>query len=107
MVDPLNYILNKLSRDKRCCHKCVYCIAGYFNTSTSYRCDLSGIPIDNNEVDSKSCWRFVRRRKGIPKERQIHNTWVNRIRRNWFYIIIATSTLITLIISILKIFNMI
>ena len=111
MVDPLNYILNKLSRDKRCCHKCVYCNTSFFAvgnySSTSYRCDLKGISIDNDKVDNKSCWRFARRREMIPLERQIYNTWVNRIKRNWFYITIASCTVIGLIVTILKTLNII
>ena len=111
MVDPLNYILNKLSRDKRCCHECIYCISSFFAvdtySSTSYRCGLKGISIDKDKVDSKSCWRFARRLEGIPLKRQIYNTWVNRIKRNWFYIIVATCTVIGLIITILKTLNII
>jgi hypothetical protein len=68
---------------------------------------LRGFPIDEKEIDSKSCWRFARRKEGIPIERQKNDTTVNRIKRNWYYIIMATCTVIALIVALLKTLGMI
>ena len=107
MVDPLNYVLNRLSRNPRCCHKCLYCDFIFFDTLKSYSCSLRGFPIDEKEIDSKSCWRFVRRKEGISIERQKNDTTVNRIKRNWYYIIMASCTVVALIVTLLKMFGMI
>lgn len=107
MVDPLNYVLNKLSRNARCCHKCIYCNFNFFGALTSYSCDLRGFSIDQKEIDSKSCWRFAGRKEGIPIERQKHDTIVNRAKRNWYYIIMVVCAIIALIVTLLKTFGMI
>jgi len=108
MSKLLNFSFNKLSRQKRSCRNCIYYRSGHFGHSVIFRkCEVYGISISENEVDRKSCWRFGRRKEGISIERQIHEHWINRLKRNWFYIIIATSTIITLIITTLKLFNVI
>jgi len=107
MVDPLNYVLNKLSRNTRCCHKCIYCNFSFVDSLKSYSCDLRGFPIDEKEVDSKSCWRFARRKEGIPIERQKYDTIVNRIKRNWYYITMAICAILALIVTLLKTLGMI
>jgi hypothetical protein len=70
-----------------------------------YKCNVYGNEIQKSEVDKKSCWRFGRRNEGVPLERQIHDHWINRLKRNWFYVIMATIGIITLIITILTIFS--
>jgi hypothetical protein len=106
MVDPLNSILNKTNKH-RCCHKCIYCNFFGFDTLKSYSCDLKGFSIDEQEIDSKSCWRFVRRKEGIPLERQKHNTKVNRLKRNWYFVIMAFCAIAGLLITLLKILGII
>lgn len=107
MVDQLNHVLNKLSRNNKCCHKCIYCGSGFFDSLKSYRCELKGNTIDEREVDSKSCLRFVGKKAGIPVQRQMYNTKINKIKRNWYYIVIATCTVIGLVITLLKTLGMI
>jgi len=107
----MNFVFDKLSRKKRSCHDCIYlesaCLFGPTFSITSYTCKVYGNDIEPKEVNTKSCWRFGRRKEGIPIERQIYDHWVNRLKRNWFYIIVAISTIIGLIITIVKAFNII
>jgi len=107
----MNFVFSKLSRKKRSCYDCIYLestfLAGPSFMISSYKCTIYGNDVDENNVKTKSCWRFGRRKEGIPLERQIHDHWINRLKRNWFYIIIAIATTITSIITILKAFNVI
>lgn len=100
MIDPLNSILNKMSKNRHC-HKCIYCNFFGFDALKSYSCDLKGFSIDEQEIDSKSCWRFVGRKEGIPLDRQKHDTKVNRLKRNWRYVIGAICSVAGLIIALL------
>jgi len=103
--------MHALSRKKRSCHECIYLdytfFAGRSFAIKSYKCSAYGNDIEESEVDTKSCWRFGRRKEGIPLERQIHDHWINRLKRNWHYIIGTTIAIITLTITILKAFNVI
>lgn|GEM_PF-7112665 len=105
-MNPLSYITYKNSQDI-CCNKGVYCSCGWVMvgrgpaTITSCKCDLHGYYIDKGEVDTKSCWRFVRKKNGISRERQIENTTFNRLTRNWFKIIGAIGIVIASVIAAL------
>ena len=109
--------MSKQTRKKRSCHECIFLdytavmgsdLKGRSSwKSEYYKCNVYGNEIQKSEVDTKSCWRFGRRKEGIPLERQIHDHWINRLKRNWHYIIGTTIAIITLTITILKAFNVI
>jgi len=123
MSKLLNSIFNKLSRKKRSCHDCIYLedrstFLGVINirgdssskSSILFNCGVYGTDIKENEANVKSCWRFGRKKEGIPIERQINDHWINRLKRNWDKIIIVLCTIIGTIIgmiAILKTLNII
>ena len=111
MSKQFNFILNRLTREKRSCRECIFLNYSFFGgvdfEIEHYKCNVYGNEIQKSEVDKKSCWIFGRRKEGIPLDRQIHDHWINRLKRNWFSIVMATIAITTLTITILKAFNVI
>jgi len=103
-LNPITYLIHRNSQDI-CCHLCVYGYCGWIMLAhveiTSCKCNLHGHNIDKTKVATKSCWRFVKEKKGISLERQIENTWYNKLTRNWFKIITAIVIVIGAVLAIL------
>lgn len=102
---------NLFKRQKRSCRDCAYLkLFGVsdLNGPSSlelFSCKRDHSRIEKNELDSKSCRKFIRQKEGFPLEQQIHDLWINRLKRNWYYVCALTISLILLIIAVWKLLN--
>ena len=101
------------NKQKKSCRNCAYLHSGFVGLvdltgkhedmmSESFRCKRDDSSIDNNEVDTKVCKKFMRSKKGMSLEQQEHSKLSNRLKRNWYYVSALTIALIGLIIAIWK-----
>jgi hypothetical protein len=119
--------------EKKSCRDCAYLQSyawGFGNRNGSFtshgfsNCRANGSSIEENELDTKSCDKFLRKKEGMTLEQQIeeqkqeetkkqqlaeqarlkkeHDRLRNRLRRNWYYVSALTIALIGLIIAIWK-----
>lgn len=87
-------------------------------------CRQKKLSFDEKDLDNKLCEKFLRKKEGMTLEQQIeeqkqeqkrreevaeqaritkeHNRLLNRLKRNWHYIIGAIGTIITVTIAIWK-----
>ena len=98
-------------RQKKACRDCAY--LSFFgamdldgpSSVESFSCKCDHSHIEKNELDSKSCRKFIRKKEGLTLEQQIHGLWINRLKRNWYYISALAISFIVLIITVWKLLN--
>jgi len=94
--------------------------------STSLRywnCEADRSSVGKNELDSRSCMKFMRKKEGMTLEQQIEEEkqqkaieekerlvkeqkrLSNRLRRNWYYVSALVISLIMLTITVWKLLN--
>jgi hypothetical protein len=99
-------MVDLLKKGKKSCRDCAY--LGYWamselirdKTYESWHCKRGDSPIEETELDTKSCNKFLRKKKGMTLEQQEQNRMVNRLRRNWYYVSALVIGIIGLIIAI-------
>ena len=88
-----------------------------------WNCKVDGSSVDKNELDSRSCNKFMRKKEGMTLEQQIEEEkqqriieeqerlakeqkrFSNRLRRNWYYVSALAISLIALIITVWKLLH--
>ena len=117
--------------EKKSCRDCAYLRYGFFvfggggrsRESESWNCRVDRSSVDKNELDSRSCNKFMRKKKGMTLEQQIEEEkqqkiieeqerlakeqkrFSNRLRRNWYYVSALAISLIILVITVWKLLN--
>jgi len=125
--------MSKPIDEKKSCRECAYHQSyawafgnrnGSFTTNGFSNCRANGLSIDENELDTKFCDKFLRKKEGITLEQQIeeqkqeqkqkqeaeekerlakeYRRLPNRLKRNWYYVCALAIALITLGITIWK-----
>lgn len=125
--------MSKPIDEKKFCRECAYHRSyawafgnrnGSSTTNGFSNCRANGLSIDENELDTKFCDKFLRKKEGMSFEQQIeeqkqeqkrreevaeqaritkeHNRLSNRLKRNWYYVPSLTISLIVLAITIWK-----
>ena len=117
--------------EKKSCRDCAYLQYGYWcfggrgrsDMNERWNCKVYGSSIDKTELDSRSCNKFMYKKKGMTLEQQIEEEkqrkvieekevlakeqkrFPNRLRRNWYYISALAIALIALIITVWKLLH--
>lgn len=47
-----------------------------------YNCEFDGSSINKNELDTKSCQKFIPKKEGVSLQQQTDDLWINRLKRN-------------------------
>jgi xanthine dehydrogenase molybdopterin-binding subunit B len=117
--------------EKKSCRDCAYLQYGFFgfggrgrhDMNERWNCKADGSSVDKNELDSRCCNKFMRKKKGMTLEQQIEEEkqqriieeqersakeqkrLLNRLRRNWYYVSALAISLIALAIAIWKLLH--
>jgi hypothetical protein len=78
-----------------------------FHTTTQfhpYECNVNDSPIYEKDLDTKSCKKFLRKKEGMTLEQQINALWINRIKRNYQFIVTVIVSVIAIIVTVLVAF---
>jgi hypothetical protein len=112
------------TEEKKSCRDCAYLQYGFFGIGGKGRLDMHewwnckacGSSVDKNELDSRSCEKFIRKKENMTLEQQIeeekqqkmireYKRFPNRLRRNWYYVSALAISLILLIITVWKLLH--
>lgn len=120
--------MSKPIDEKKFCRDCAYLQYSFLGTNGSWHewwnCRFDRSSLKENELDTKSCENYLRKKKGMTLQQQIdeqkqeqkireevaeqsritkeHDRLSNRLKRNWYYILSLTIGLIGLAIAIWK-----
>jgi hypothetical protein len=103
-------LLKTSKEEKMSCRDCAYLDSGVFafdldNPEDKFellRCRQDNSSIKGEELDTKTCKKFMRKKKGMTLEQQEHSRLTNRLRRNWDKVTGLIISLILAVIAILK-----
>jgi len=126
-------LVQETEKEKKSCRDCAYLriyawvMGNTFDRSRvsheSWNCGIDRSSIKKNELDSRFCEKFMRKKEGMTLEQQIEEEkqqkaieeqkrlakeqkrFSNRLRRNWYYVSALTISLILLIIAVWKLLN--
>jgi len=93
-----------LSRDKETCRECAYLHYNFFDEIELWNCSCDKSSIRKEELDSRTCREFIRKKQGVNLEQQVQEkqqkkfiVWLRRNASILSIIIAVVAAIITLV----------